>query len=221
MTPGADATMTSGTSGGTSGGTSSGPALDEFTAVFDKMKSLTSYHESAVITSGAADAENTVNLEADVIPPDSSYITVTTTMSGTATSSEVITIGQDSWNKIAAAGISAGWVKSPTTIPMGDVFELSNLGGFQNVTNAGDDTLDGVAVTRYTFDSTASADQAGAASNSTGEAWVAKDSGYIVRMHVTSTVDVSGQSVPSEVTVNFSRFNDPSIKIEPPTTITP
>jgi len=206
-TPSADATLAP----------STGPAASEWNAVFEKMRTLTSFHESGVITT---ENSSNVNLEADMVPPSSQHITVTTSLSGTNSSTEIITIGQDTWTKTGGAGLDTGWQKSPTSIPMGVMFDVNSANGFQNVTNAGDDTIDGTAATRYTFESSTSdtTGTSGASSNATGEAWVAKDSGYLLRIHLTSNAAAAGQAGSGDILFNFSRFNDPTIKIEAPTT---
>ena len=89
----------------------------------------------------------------------------------------------------------------------------------QDITQGGEETIDGTAATRYTFTvSAASTDPNVPASTGDGEAWIAKDSGYLLRVHLTTNEDMGGQAVVSDATITFSRFNDPAIKVEAPVT---
>ena len=198
MTPTAGMMGTTPTAG-TSGGTITGTGASSWTAMGATMKGVTSYHLSMTTDMGAT---GTVKAEIDMIPPDKMDMTSSTAIAGmAAVETRIIRIGEDTWTQVAGA-----WTK--TTMAATNPTDVIGTMAQATVDDLGDTTLDGVAVHHVKVVSVSS----DAAGSSMIEAWLAKDTNLLHQLQ-TST-DSAGTKVT--VTMKYSRYNDPAIKIEAP-----
>ncbi len=181
-----------------------GPDAAAWNAASATLAALRAYHRSEVDQRGGQASRG----EADIVLPWSVHVTG-------ADGGEYIEINGDEWLRAPAdppdVFQSVRFYGSPF-----DFDPAAGAGPISDVTRAGAETIAGTATLRYTFTFSGIRDEDMIMSvTGHGEAWIARESGYFRRIHW--SVDATGGlTQPWERTLDFSRFNDPTIAVVPP-----
>ena len=106
---------------------------------------------------------------------------------------------------------------------MSDVFSNEMMNELETLVKVGDETINGVETTHYTFDETTFEDVDDGMETAVGHIYIAKDGGYMVRMILDGTGDVgdfgggdSSANGTMHIEMNLTSINEP-IHIEAPT----
>jgi hypothetical protein len=189
---------------GTGSGTGTGTNNATLQAATDAMKGVTSYHFTMTTDMGAT---GSTMAEGDMIPPDKMSMTTTASMAGQEIKTQMIKIGTDVWTNVGGQ-----WIKTeaPVTVNPTDMMSMGNVTDLEDL---GDDTVDGVASKHLRYKASTDTGTAAGATSSQAEIWIDKATNRVVQ--IVSSTDVAGTGTV-KVTMKFSRYNDPAIKIEPP-----
>jgi len=106
---------------------------------------------------------------------------------------------------------------------MSDIFKNDIVDDLETVVKVGNETVNGVETIHYTFDETAFMDADDGMETAVGHIYVAKDSGYLIRMIIDGTGDVTDFSSSDDaangtihIEMNLTNLNEP-VNIEAPT----
>lgn len=169
-----------------------------FRRVVEAMKGVRSYH--FMMTMEGTGGVTSVT-EGDVIPPDKFSMINTLDAAGQKFVTKVIRIGANTWSNL-----NGQWNKTDAPIAQGDP-TLITLDNVSSAEDLGLDMVDGQAARRYRY---ATKDVLG--SPATAEIWVDVVTGYMIQYKQVSDTALG----KSTTTMKLSRFNDPTITIEPP-----
>jgi hypothetical protein len=144
-------------------------------------------------------------------------------MPGAGGGLSVILIGSDAWVDLG----TGSWIKQPGGAAMfGASFEALSperlvgsvpAGAFSLLPRVGQEQKNGVATTRYQVDASRSPEMAAElGGDARADFWIADDGGYLVSMSLSGVTDVDGTETPITMSIDLSRFNDPTIEIVAP-----
>jgi hypothetical protein len=183
-----------------------GPDAAAWDAAQIRMAALQTYHRREVVRRGATES----HLEVDLVLPYSMHVT-------SGDGSEYIAINGDWWEH-RSAGQQPGVFDHLR--PFGPLFEFDPAVGARliaNVQRAGEETIAGLPTIHYTFTfNSLQYSDVGVMVKGQGEAWIARDSGYFQRIRWRVAEEGGNSAIQWEHTLDFSRFNDPTIQIAPP-----
>lgn len=163
---------------------------EEVVAAVDKFLAAKSYHASMSMGPGAA-------TETDFVAPDRMRVRLGTMGDQILIGDTLYMTIQGKTRKQPAPGGGVAGTRSREKV-------LGNLQTLK-VAALGNDTLAGVATRKYKVDNNQP-------NKTSSTFWVAADTGYPVQS--VSVAEVGGKTYTS--TLKYSRYNDPSIKIEAP-----
>lgn len=177
---------------------------------------IKSYH--FVDTNGAQTGGNGVTIvqEGDRILPDKLKMTISTGTTGAMTSIAAIINGDKTW---ASTDGGKTWMSAPADGSMTETTlkEITDdLNDAKAADDAGDTTLDGVAVHHLRLDRGEMSANGGTASFGI-EAWTDKTTNYVLQLQLNLSGAAAGQSTTTGGrTIKLSRINDPGLRVDPP-----
>ena len=162
-----------------------------------------------------------------VLKPDKAVQFSITGLSGD-TAITYILIGSKAWVDLGSGTYIQVPADTANAEQLFETFQPQNLFGadysslFGSVATVGDEEKNGILATHYHLDKDSPGGAALVAqfgADGVFDAWIAKDGGYLVGVHVKGTQQKAGKAVPFEVSFEISHIDDPAnVVVEPPTT---
>ncbi len=192
----------------TTGGGASAAEAGPIVTAMQTLAKTKSFRGLQTIESSQGSITSTI----DVVMPDRFHITLA------AFNTEVIMIGPDTYTRTAGGS----WVKtaSPTTVTetMTLLETPAQVSAFiatlSNVQSLGTETINGTPCNVYGF--TQSISQAGVTGSSDVKLWVGVADGLPRQQVMKTTATQAGLTTEATITLVYSDFNSPDIKIEAP-----
>ncbi|HMA35548.1 MAG TPA: hypothetical protein VKY74_13865, partial [Chloroflexia bacterium] len=176
-------------------------------AAAQAMQHVTRFH--FLMTSATAPT-GPVTAEGDMVPPDKMALHLHMSPATPQTDLQLVKIGPANWMNLGGT-----WSRTAAPAGLSSPPDLTHgLGGVVSADDLGDSTLDGVAVHHLRLNG--APPEGLAAPADTMEVWVAQSTNYIVQLHVASPGTAGGAPGARSLTMQLSRFNDPTITVEAP-----
>jgi hypothetical protein len=195
------------------------------------LENLTSYRFAISISGDVGvpgmPADTALTMDGTVVlKPDRAVQFTITGLSGD-TAITYILVGSVAWVDLGSGTYIQVPADEANVEQLFETFQPQNLFGadysslFGSVLTVGDEEKNGILATHYHLDkdspgSAALVAQFGA--DGVFDAWIAKEGGYLVGIHVKGTQQKAGKAVPFEVSFEISHIDDPANVVEPPRT---